>query len=77
MPGHHPVPSGVAGHALLRPRRDREQLVEEVCGRLSADLDHDVVALKGLVKGKDPGFWRRAVCPTPSRRSSEAKPRES
>lgn len=72
MPGHHPVPSGVGGHALLRVRREREQLVEEVCGRLSADLDHDVVALKSLVKRSDPYVLRRAVCPNPSRRSTDA-----
>ena len=60
MPGHHPVPAGAASHLLLRPRREREQLVEEICGRLSDKLDDAVIALETLVKERDPDLWRRA-----------------
>ncbi len=73
MPGHHPVPSRVSGQSLLNLRREREQLVEDVCCRLSADLDHDVVALKSLVRERGPDFWLQAACPTPARRRSESE----
>ena len=70
MPGHHPIfPRASDRSLLMKPRREREQLVEEVCGRLSRELDHDVVTLKSLVTEPDPDFFGKAACPTPSRRS--------
>lgn len=62
MPAHHPVPSSAAGH-LRKLNREHEELVDEVCARVSARLDLAVGALKTLVKKRDPDLWRRIAPP--------------
>lgn len=49
MPSHHPVPGFVP---LLHARREREQIVDELCDRLSAGLGSAVLALEELVEDR-------------------------
>ena len=35
---------------VVKPRRERERLIGEICDRLARDLDGDVVSLRRLVQ---------------------------
>lgn len=69
MPSHHPVSAGVS-RPLLKPRRERERLVGEVCDRLSEGLDAAVASLRELTKDRDARLrprWRGPAGTSPRR----------